>query len=203
MFFGSFMKIKLHEKFLRARGEYSCKLSAIGVQVELLPAFRYNTIQVMSKKKEKLEKIVNGVLESREEELYLLRWEKRGSDWVLEVLLDKEGSVTTSDCASASERISAGLDEARLIDRKYELQVSSPGLERPLIESRHFEGAIDSLIEVKTYGPIEGSREFTGVLKNYDSEEKKIELEWEGEPLNIPLSQVAKASTKITEEEVD
>lgn len=197
------MKIKLREKFLRAWGEDSREFSAIGLQVELLPAFRYNTIQAMSKKKEKLEKIVNGVLESREEELYLLRWEKRGSDWVLEVLLDKEGSVTTSDCARASERISAGLDEAQLIDRKYELQVSSPGLERPLIESRHFEGAVDSLIEVKTYGPIEGSREFTGVLQSYDPDEKKIELEWEGEPLNIPLSQVAKASTKIKEAEVD
>ncbi len=178
-------------------------MAAVCVQVELLPAFRYNTIQAMSKKKERLEKLVNRALEDREEELYLLRWEKRGSDWVLEVLLDKEGSVTTSDCARASERISADLDEARLIDRQYELQVSSPGLERPLIEARHFEGAIDSLIEVKTYGPIEGSREFTGVLKNYDSEEKKIELEWEGEPLNIPLSQVAKASTKITEEDLN
>lgn len=184
-------------------GQDGRELSAVCVQVELLPGFRYNTIQVMSKKKEKLEKIVTGVLEEREEELYLLRWEKRGSEWVLEVLIDKEGSVTTSDCARASEKISAGLDESRLIDRKYELQVSSPGLERPLIESRHFEGAVDSLIEVKTYGPIEGTREFTGVLQSYDSDEKKIELEWEGEPLNIPLSQVAKASTKLTEEEVD
>ncbi|MBS3766365.1 ribosome maturation factor RimP, partial [Candidatus Bipolaricaulota bacterium] len=80
----------------------------------------------MSKKKERLENTVSQALGDKEEELYLLRWEKRGSKWVLEVLIDKSGPVTTADCADASRRISSGLDGSGLIDRKYELQVSSP-----------------------------------------------------------------------------
>lgn len=157
----------------------------------------------MSQKKKRLKDTVSAALTGREEEVYLLRWEKRGSDWVLEVLLDKDEPVTTSDCADTSELISDGLDEADLIDRKYELQVSSPGLERPLIESRHFEGAVDTTVEIKTYGPIRGSREFVGILRQYDGKKKEIKLESEGEQFKIPLDSVAKATTKIADEEVD
>lgn len=200
MFFGLIEKINqpIRKFFLKVS-----RIIGICVQVELPPGFRYNIIQVMSKKKEKLEEIVNGVLEDREEELYLLRWEKRGKEWVLGVLVDKESPVTSSDCAEVSERISVDLDEAGLIDRQYELRVSSPGLERPLIEARHFQDAVDSLVEIKTYGPINGTKEFTGILNNYDPNEEKIEVQWEGEPLNISLSQVAKANTKLTEEDLN
>lgn len=157
----------------------------------------------MSKKKERLKNTVSEALGEKEEELYLLRWEKRGSEWVLEVLIDKDDPVTTDDCADASRQISSGLDDAGLIDRKYELQVSSPGLERPLIETRHFEGAVDSTVEIRTYGKIRGTKKLTGILREYDGEREELQLEYEGEELTIPMNSVAKATTKIKDEEVD
>ena len=130
----------------------------------------------MSEKQRQLKKLANEVLEEFESELYLLKWEKRGKEWVLELLIDKEELVTTSDCADVSGRVSSELDERGLIEREYVLQVSSPGLERPLIEARHFAGAVGGKVEVNTYGPIDGTKEFVGLLKKYDEEGEEIEV---------------------------
>ncbi len=156
----------------------------------------------MSKKRRQLEKLVNEVLEEFESELYLLKWEKRGKEWVLELLIDKEESVTTSDCANVSGRVSSELDEKGLIEKEYVLQVSSPGLERPLIEARHFAGAVGGKVEVNTYGPIDDTKEFVGLLKKYDEEGEEIEMEVDGKIVNIPLDNVSKATTKDTNLEV-
>lgn len=144
-------------------------------------------------------KLAEGVLEDFSSELYLLEWEKRGGEWVLELLIDKEGSVTTSDCADVSGRVSEELDKSDLIQKEYVLQVSSPGVERPLVESRHFKGAIGGDVEVNTYGPIEDSKNFVGVLKSYDEEAKEIELEVDGRFINIPLAKISKATTKMVD----
>ncbi|MCF7875864.1 ribosome maturation factor RimP [Candidatus Bipolaricaulota bacterium] len=156
----------------------------------------------MSKKQRQLKKLANEVLEEFESELYLLKWEKRGKEWVLELLIDKEESVTTSDCADVSGRVSSELDEKGLIEKEYVLQVSSPGLERPLIEARHFAGAVGGKVEVNTYGPIDDTKEFVGLLKKYDEDGEKIEMEVDGKIVNIPLDNVSKATTKDTNLEV-
>lgn len=148
-----------------------------------------------------MKNMVSEVLEDSRAELYLLRWEKKGPEWVLEALIDKDGPVTTSDCVNVSKQISAELDKRGLIERKFELQVSSPGAKRPLVESRHFKDAVDSEVEVNTYGPIEGSKKFVGILKSYDQDEDRVEMEVEGDRVNISLSNVAKASTKLNCEE--
>lgn len=155
----------------------------------------------MNTKRDQLKNMVSEVLEDSLAELYLLRWEKKGPEWVLEVLIDKDGPVTTSDCVNVSKLISAELDKRGLIERKFELQISSPGAKRPLVESRHFRDAVDSEVEVNTYGPIEGSKKFVGILKSYDQDEDRVEMEVEGERVNISLSNVAKASTKLNCEE--
>lgn len=149
-----------------------------------------------------MEKLVNEVLEEFESELYLLKWEQRGKEWVLELLIDKEESVTTSDCADVSGRVSSELDEKGLIEKEYVLQVSSPGLERPLIEARHFAGAVGGKVEVNTYGPIDDTKEFVGLLKKYDEDGEKLEMEVDGKIVNIPLDNVSKATTKDTNLEV-
>jgi len=150
----------------------------------------------MSKKQKQLQKLASEVLEKFESSLYLLRWEKRGDEWVLELLIEKEEPVTTADCAEVSGRMSSELDDSGLIDRKYVLQVSSPGVERPLIEARHFAGAVGGGVEISTYGPIDDRKKFVGLLKNYDEASEEIELEVEGESVNIPLDSVSKATTK-------
>lgn len=151
----------------------------------------------MSKKSDQLTKLAEGVLEDFSSSLYLLNWEKRGEEWVLELLIDKESPVTTSDCADISSRVSDELDKRNLIQKEYVLQVSSPGVERPLVESRHFESAVGGKVEINTFGPIEGTKNFVGNLEKYDEENEEIKLEIDGEFVNIPLASVSKATTKM------
>ena len=153
----------------------------------------------MSKKREQLTKLAEGVLEEFASSLYMLKWEKRGDEWVLELLVDKEGSVTTSDCADISGRISEELDRRDLIKKEYVLQVSSPGIERPLVESSHFKGAVGGDVEINTYGPINDSKNFVGTLKSYDEEAGELKLEVDGEFVDIPLDSVSKATTRMAE----
>ncbi|MBS3786886.1 ribosome maturation factor RimP [Candidatus Bipolaricaulota bacterium] len=153
----------------------------------------------MSKKREQLKELAEGVLEDFSSSLYLLKWEKRGGEWVLELLIDDEGQVTTSDCADVSGRVSDELDRRDLIQKEYVLQVSSPGVERPLIKARHYQSAIGGSVEVNTYGPIGNSRNFVGTLKSYDEENGEIELEVDGKFVNIPLDNVSKATTRMVD----
>ncbi|MFB6290680.1 MAG: ribosome maturation factor RimP [Candidatus Bipolaricaulia bacterium] len=157
----------------------------------------------MSKKREQLTKLVEGVLEDFSSELYLLNWEKRGGEWVLELLIDKKEPVTTSDCAEVSDEVSAELDRRDLIRKEYVLQVSSPGVERPLKESRHFKGAVGGNVEVHTYGPINDSRNFVGTLRSYDEESGEIKLEVDGEYVDIPINSVSKATTKMVDSDLN
>jgi len=155
----------------------------------------------MSKKTDQLTKLAEGVLEEFQSELYLLNWEKRGGEWVLELLIDKEEPVTTSDCAEVSNSISEELDRRDLIKQEYVLQVSSPGVERPLVKARHFKGAVGGSVEVNTYGPVENSRNFVGVLKSYDEEKGAIELDIDGELVDIGLDNVSRATIKMVDQE--
>lgn len=157
----------------------------------------------MSKKREQLTKLVEGVLEDFSSSLYLLKWEKRGGEWILELLIDDERPVTTSDCADVSSRVSGELDKRDLIQKEYVLQVSSPGVERPLVKDRHYKSAIGGSVEINTYGPIENSRNFVGTLKGYDEENGEIELEVDGEFIDIPLDSVSKATTRMVDRDSD
>ena len=154
----------------------------------------------MSKKSEQLTSLVERVLEDFSSELYLLNWEKRGEEWVLELLIEDEDTpITTSDCAEVSSRVSRVLDELDLIQKKYVLQVSSPGVERPLVEARHFKSAVGGNVEVNTYGPIDGSKRFTGKLKSYNEKVGEIELELKEKSVDIPLDSISKATTRMVD----
>ncbi len=142
------------------------------------------------------------VLEEFESELYLLRWEKRGGEWILELLLDKEEPVTTADCARVSDRVSGELDRLNLIQKEFVLQVSSPGIERPLVEARHFKDAVGSRVELHTYAPIADAKSFVGTLKSYDEERDRIAVEVDGEDVEVSLEGVSKATTKDIQPEV-
>jgi len=150
----------------------------------------------MSKKREQLVKLVDEVLDSREVDLYWLNWGKLGEDWVLEVTIDKQGQVTSGDCATISREISTELDKEDLINRSYELRVSSPGTERPLMEPRHYKLAIGKAIQVKTYAKVNGRKKLEGELLSYDEEKDEIKLAQEERVLTVCGKNIAKAWTK-------
>jgi len=92
---------------------------------------------------------------------------KEGSDWFLRVYIDKDGGVSLDDCEAVSRELSDKLDEVDPIEQSYYLEVSSPGLERPLKKERDFEKYKGHTIEIKLYKSLNGSKVWTGILHDY------------------------------------
>ena len=115
----------------------------------------------------------------------------RGS-WILRIYIDKEGGVTLDDCALVSREIGDLLDIRELIGHKYVLEVSSPGLDRPLTREKDFIKALGKKIKVRTDEPFGGARNMTGILKEF--KDKALTLELERGSVSIPLECVEKAN---------
>lgn len=101
-------------------------------------------------------------------QLWDVRFTKEGSEYYLRVTIDKEGGVFIEDCENLSRAIDPILDEADPIPVAYFLEVSSPGLGRPLTRPEHFEAMMGREVRVHTIRPMDGQRDFTGVLTAYD-----------------------------------
>ncbi len=95
--------------------------------------------------------------------------------------IDKPGGITVDDCEVISRALSDRLDEYDFIDDAYILEVSSPGLGRPLRKEKDFARSIGEEVEVRLYRAQNHQKEFTGILKNYDKDKIVIEMENEEE----------------------
>lgn len=114
--------------------------------------------------------------------------------WILRLYIDKPGGVGLDDCAAASHAVETALDVAELIDHPYSLEVSSPGLNRPLKKPEHFQRAQGKKVKVKTYAPIgePPRKNFSGMLTGIDADVVTVEVEGAG-PFRIPMREIAKA----------
>src|SRR5579862_1548817 len=88
----------------------------------------------------------------------------QGRHSVLRVYIDSTEGITVTDCSRVSEQLSAILDVEDPIRGQYSLEVSSPGVDRPLFEIAHYQKQIGMLLKVRTYAPIQNQRNFVGVL---------------------------------------
>lgn len=126
-------------------------------------------------------KIVWDIVEPFAEELGLKIWDvrflKEGSSWFLRIFIDKDGGVSIDDCVDLTHAINGPLDEADPIEQAYFLEVSSPGVERDLVRDEHFSAYIGEKIKVKMIRPVEGKREFNGILADYSDGNITISLE--------------------------
>lgn len=104
------------------------------------------------------------IVEKHSFELVDVEFVKEGASWYLRVYIDKPGGVTLDDCQAVSEELSDEMDRVDPIKQSYFLEVSSPGIERPLKNDRDFEKYKGSLVEVKVFQPIEGRKIFEGEL---------------------------------------
>lgn len=104
------------------------------------------------------------VVEALNYELVDVEFVKEGANWYLRIYIDKPGGISIDDCQAVSEQISDILDEKDPIEQSYYLEVSSPGLERPLKTERDFIKYKGELVEVKVYQPIDGKKIFEGEL---------------------------------------
>ena len=117
-------------------------------------------------------KTVWDIVEPFATELGLRIWDvrflKEGANWYLRIFIDKDGGVSIDDCVDLTHAINKPLDEADPIEQAYFLEVSSPGVERDLVRDEQFLSNIGEKIKVKMIRPVEGKREFSGVLESYE-----------------------------------
>ncbi len=123
----------------------------------------------------KAEALVLPILEANQFELVDVEYVKEGSNWYLRYYIDKEGGINIQDCELVSRALSEKLDTNDFIDDAYILEVSSPGLGRPLKKEKDFLRSVGKEVEIRTYKSINHEKEFIGVLKSYDQETITIE----------------------------
>lgn len=112
--------------------------------------------------------------------------------WVLRIYIDKEGGVTIEDCAKISRELGDLIDIKDIIDHEYVLEVSSPGLNRPLKKEKDFIRAINKKIKVRMTEPVNGRRNYSGYLKDF--RENTLYLEVDGGLVGLLLPEVDKAN---------
>ena len=124
------------------------------------------------------EEILLPMMEELGFELVDVEYVKEGSTWYLRAYIDKPGGINIDDCETVSRRLSDILDEKDYIDEAYILEVSSPGLGRPLKKEKDYKRSLGEEVEIRTYRMIDRQKEFTGILKEYD--EKTVTIEPDG-----------------------
>lgn len=126
---------------------------------------------------QKTEEILQPIVEEHGFELVDVEYVKEGSNWYLRAYIDKPGGITVNDCETVSRKLSDILDEKDYIDDAYILEVSSPGLGRPLKKEKDFKRSLGEEVEIRAYRMIEKQKEFTGILRAYDETTVTIEME--------------------------
>lgn len=124
---------------------------------------------------QKTEELLLPIMEENGFELVDVEYVKEGGNWYLRAYIDKPGGISVNDCELVSRRLSDLLDEKDYVEDAYILEVSSPGLGRPLKKEKDFKRSLGELVEVRTYRMVEKKKEFTGILKAYDDNTVTIE----------------------------
>lgn len=140
---------------------------------------------------QRLLQVLEPVVEDLGFELWHLELEGAGGNRLLRLYIDAPEGVQLEDCERVSHEVSATLDVADPLPGAYRLEVSSPGLDRPLVKPEHFRRFLGERAKVTLYAPIEGRRRFIGVLHGLDDE--AVRLECDGEVVTLPYATIAKA----------
>ena len=139
--------------------------------------------------------LIEPVLEAEGLELVDVEYKKEGPNWILRIFIDKEGGVTVADCQKVSHLTGDLIDVEETIKIPFNLEVSSPGLDRSLKREKDFLKFKGQRIRLHSLSPIDNKRKFTGILA--DVKDQIIFIDLDGKPFEIPLSQVAKANLVI------
>ena len=134
----------------------------------------------MSRREEyeqKTEALVLPIIEANNFELVDVEYVKEAGNWYLRVYVDKEGGIAVDDCEVVSRALSDKLDVDDFIEDSYILEVSSPGLGRPLKKEKDYVRSIGKEVDIHLYKSIEKQKEFTGVLKSYTKEDIVLQIE--------------------------
>lgn len=141
------------------------------------------------------EQLLLPIMEEHQFELVDVEFVKEAGNWFLRAYIDKPGGIGVDDCETVSRRLSDLLDEQDFIEESYILEVSSPGLGRPLKKDKDLERSIGESVDVRLFRAIDRQKEFTGILKAWDKDTVTLEFEDEAtlviERSNIALIRLA------------
>lgn len=165
----------------------------------------------MAKKKitDIVNELIGDFLADNGYELYNTEYVKEGRDWFLRVFVDlaegtdEEGQqvyIGTEDCEKVSRYLSEKLDEADPIEQNYFLEVSSPGMDRPLITPAHYEKYVGSMVEVKLYKGMDGTKSIEGELAAFapcEDDYSVMVRDQDGKEWNLLLSQIARTKLAV------
>jgi len=125
-------------------------------------------------------------------ELVGVEYLAQGRHSLLRVYVDSDAGITVDDCADVSRQLSAMLDVEDPLPGAYSLEVSSPGLDRPLFEAVDFERFSGQQARIRLVAPLDGQRKFKGVLKGIQN--NNVLLMEDGREVSVPLDRIAKAN---------
>lgn len=132
-------------------------------------------------------------------ELVDVEFVKEGKNWFLRIYIDSTGGVDIEECGTVSEQLSEKLDELDPIEQPYFLEVSSPGVERPLKKPEDVKNAIGKNVNIKLYEPINGEKVYEGLLKDFDGETlfMEIKVKTQVKKVELPYKKVANARLAV------
>ena len=154
----------------------------------------------MSKVIDTVNQLVTPIVEEMGLELVDIEYVKEGKDWFLRVFIDKPAGIDIEECGLVSEKLSEKLDELDPITHNYFLEVSSPGAERPLKKKQDFEKTIGKNVFIKTFEPLNGEKQFEGVLVEFDGANVTVEIKIKTRKtlVTIPYEKIANARLAVT-----
>jgi ribosome maturation factor RimP len=148
---------------------------------------------------EKAREIAEPILKNEGLELVDVEYGREGGRWTLRLVVDKQGSgpadpVGIEDCQRASRAVETALEVADLVTQEYALEVSSPGIERPLTRPAHFERFVGQKVKIRTFGPLfdPPRKNFSGTLVSFQDDVAELEVEGAGR-FKIARKEIAKA----------
>ena len=150
----------------------------------------------MAKVKKQVEDCITPIVEGFGLELVEVAFEKKHDGMNLTIYIDKKGGVTLEDCETVHRAIDEPLDELNPTnDKPYTLNVSSPGIDRPIVTDKDFKRNVGEVLEVKLYEAIQKKKLFVGTLVDFNSD--TITLELENNNLEIERKKISKATKYI------
>jgi len=148
--------------------------------------------------KDAIRRIADRVTAGRGYELVDLEVKREPRGHRVRLFVDKEGGIGLEDLQSVSEEMSAILDVEDPVDSSYTLEVSSPGLDRPLRNEADYKRFLGRLARISSYEPVEGRRHWTGRLVSVEDGVVSLHLEHEnGAPARIPLDKIAHGRLEV------
>ena len=125
----------------------------------------------------RVEKYVLPLMDEHHFELVDVEYVREAGTWYLRAYIDKEGGIAVDDCEVISRKLGEWLDKEDFIDESYILEVSSPGLGRPLKKEKDFIRSMGKDVDVRLYRQIDKQKEFTGALSAYDENTVTLTME--------------------------